>query len=635
MFGFAECPRLMLINGRYQILHPLQEGGFGHTFLAEDTQLPSRRRCVIKQLKPIQHNPEFYKLIQDRFQREAAIQETLGEVCQQIPSLYAYFSENDEFYLVEEWVDGDTLRQRIMASGSLPEASVRELLTQLLSTIDTVHQHQIIHRDIKPDNIILRKRDGKPVLIDFGAVKESIATVINSQGQTARSIVIGTAGYMAPEQSAGRPVYSSDLYSLGLTAIYMLTGKTPAELESDPVTGRIAWRSQAPQVSESLARVIDTAIHMHPNERFMSAAEMQQALESPMPAAPGYEDTVISNRPQPEVKAAGQLPIRVSFRNPAQNLPQNLPQNVAQNPAQNVAHSPAQNLPQNVAHNPVHNSPQTLVGVPTQVVSPSLHTGLAQIPSSGSAARAEWLKPLLIGGGIGSVLLLGFIVLGRQPTPVATEPSPIASASVSPAASASPAASPSGATENDPKPSPSSSPSTDTPAVTAEPTCGDANASGQDWYPVFMNNADLGEVQRKYCQDAIAKTRDDGTPTVQVASFTERSRAVAFAQKVGGDVGLPYKTGTSTPSPSPSPAPSSSATATSDSTNAVIVGSKGETNIRSGPGTNFGVQHIAYPGDRVKILASDQDGGGYIWYKIYFPKSGASGWIAGQLLQPD
>jgi serine/threonine protein kinase, bacterial len=595
----------MLINGRYQILHPLQEGGFGHTFLAEDTQLPSRRRCVIKQLKPIQHNPEFYKLIQDRFQREAAIQETLGEVCQQIPSLYAYFSENDEFYLVEEWVDGETLRQKMMATGPLTEAAVRELLTQLLSIIETVHQHQIIHRDIKPDNIILRKRDGKPVLIDFGAVKESMATVINSQGQTARSIVIGTAGYMAPEQSAGRPIYASDLYSLGLTAIYLLTGKTPAELESDPVSGRIAWRSQAPQVSESLARVIDTAIHMHSNERFMSATAMQQALESPMQTVPGYETTVISHRPQPQAKAAGQLPLRVSSQNPATNS--------------------------------ATNSAQDSVGMPTQVVSPSLQTGLAQGAAPDASARVEWLKPLLIGGGIGSVLLLGFIFLRGQPTPVVTEPSsiPIASASASPAASASPIVAPSDTT--DPKASPSAPA---TPAATSEATCGDPNDSGQDWYPVFMNNADLGEVQRKYCQDAIAKTRDDGTPTVQVASFTERSRAVAFAQKVGGDVGLPYKTGASTPSSSPSasasPAPSDSPSPnTSDGTNAVIVGNKGETNIRQGPGTTFRVQHIAYPGDRVKILASDQDSGGYIWYKIYFPKSGASGWIAGQLLQPD
>lgn len=589
----------MLINGRYQILHPLQEGGFGHTYLAEDTQLPSRRRCVIKQLKPIQNNPEFYKLIQDRFQREAAIQETLGEVCQQIPSLYAYFSENDHFYLVEEWVDGDTLRQRMAVVGRFSEAAVRDLLNQLLPIVETVHQHQIIHRDIKPDNIILRKRDGKPVLIDFGAVKESMATVVNSQGQTARSIVIGTAGYMAPEQSAGRPVYSSDLYSLGLTAIYLLTGKIPAELNTDPLSGRMDWRSQAPHVSNTFAQVIDTAIHMHPSERFASAAQMYQALQTEIPSGPGYETTVISKIP-PEVKPAipipAQAPIQVPIRIPTQGS----------------------------------------AGLPTQVVSPA--HDFAKVPSPlPSPQKNEWLKPLLVGGGIGSVLLLGFILVRGQPAPVVTDPSPVSVPSVtaSPTASASAPST----TEPQPDPSPSEAP------VTAEATCGDSNDQGQDWYPVFINNADVREVRRKYCQDAIAKNRDDGTPTVQVASFTDRERANTFAQKVGGDVGLPYKIG-ATPSPSVSPSPSSSSSPSSsvspsaspspsDSTNAVIVGNKGETNIRSGPGTNFGVRHIAYPGDRVKILASDQDSGGYIWYKIYFPKSGASGWIAGQLLQPD
>lgn len=577
----------MLINGRYQILHPIQEGGFGHTFLAEDTQLPSRRRCVIKQLKPIHHNPEFYKLIQDRFQREAAIQETLGEVCQQIPSLYAYFSEQDNFYLVEEWVDGETLRQRVAATGRFSEAAVREILTQLLSTIETVHQHQIIHRDIKPDNVILRKRDGKPVLIDFGAVKESMATIINSQGQTARSIVIGTAGYMAPEQSAGRPVYASDLYSLGLTAVYLLTGKTPAELNADPLSGRIDWRSQAPQVSDPLAKVIDTAIQMHPAERFPSAAAMQQALQAPVASGPGYETTILS-RPQPEAEAPPQAPIT-----------------------------------------PIRISTQNSAGTPTHVVSPASQSSQTPVP-----VRNDWLKPLLIGSGLGGVLLLGFVFLRGQTPAVVTQPTPIATSSPSANPTASLAATPEPVS-----PTPTPAPPTPEAPVTSEATCGDADGSGQDWYPVFMNNADLEQVRRKYCQDAIAKTRDNGTPAVQVASFSDRNRAVAFAQKVGGEVGLPYKIGAAVPSASPSVTPTPSAPASppaaSDGTNAVIVGNKGETNIRRGPGTSFGVQHIAYPGDRVKILASDQDGGGYIWYKIYFPKSGASGWIAGQLLQPD
>lgn len=593
----------MLINGRYQILHPLQEGGFGHTYLAEDTQLPSRRRCVIKQLKPIQNNPEFYKLIQDRFQREAAIQETLGEVCQQIPKLYAYFSENDHFYLVEEWVDGDTLRQRMAATGKFSESAVRELLNQILPIIETVHQYQIIHRDIKPDNIILRKRDGKPVLIDFGAVKESMATVINSQGQTARSIVIGTAGYMAPEQSAGRPVYSSDLYSLGLTAIYLLTGKTPAELNTDPLSGRMDWRSQVPHVSEAFANVIDTATHMHPGERYASAGAMLQALQTSAPSGPGYEETVIS-RSQPPVVIPGipipaQAPIQVPIRIPT--------------------------------HGSAGVPTQVSAGNPTQVVSPA--PTFAQAQPTISSSKTDWLKPLLIGGGIGSVLLLGFIFLRGQPASVVTEPTPVITSSALPSPTASASAT-TAASSGEPKPEPSSSEA----PVTAEATCGDPNDQGQDWYPVFINNADLRQVRRKYCQDAIAKTRDDGTPAVQVASFTDRNRAVTFAQKVGGDVGLPYKTGataSASPSPSPSSSTAPSSPPTTDGTNAVIVGNKGETNIRKGPGTNFGVQHIAFPGDRVKILASEQDNGGYIWYKIYFPKSGASGWIAGQLLQPD
>ena len=147
------------------------------------------------------------------------------------PKLYAYFSEQDQFYLVEEWVEGQTLTQTLQKLGPLDEPAVQKLLIHLLPVLDYIHKQQIVHRDIKPDNIVVRQRDEKPVLIDFGAVKETMGTVINSQGQSSRSIVIGTPGFMASEQSAGRPIYASDLYSLGLTAIYLLTGKTPPRTE--------------------------------------------------------------------------------------------------------------------------------------------------------------------------------------------------------------------------------------------------------------------------------------------------------------------------------------------------------------------------------------------------------------------
>ncbi|NER30529.1 MAG: protein kinase [Symploca sp. SIO1C4] len=269
-----------LLNNRYRILETLGSGGFGNTFLAEDSYLPSGRKCVIKQLKPVTHNPQAYKLVQERFQREAAVLEELGEGHSQIPRLYAYFSEDERFYLVQEWIEGNTLTEKVQKQGVLDQTEVKEILTSLLSTLIYVHNRRIVHRDIKPDNIIIRQRDQLPVLIDFGAVKEAISTVINSQGNSTASMVIGTPGFMSGEQAAGRPIYASDLYSLGLTAIFLLAGKLPQQLETDTSTGEILWRQQVTGIHSQLATVIDKAIRFHPGDRFTTAREMLQALKS-------------------------------------------------------------------------------------------------------------------------------------------------------------------------------------------------------------------------------------------------------------------------------------------------------------------------------------------------------------------
>ncbi|MFN6537655.1 MAG: protein kinase domain-containing protein [Nostoc sp. EkiNYC01] len=268
-----------LLNNRYRVIQTLGSGGFGETFLAEDTQMPSNRRCVIKQLRPIQNNPQIYQLVQERFQREAAILEDLGGTSNQIPTLYAYFQSDGQFYLVQEWIEGDTLTAKVHEQGLLTESAVREILINLLPVLEQVHNQRIVHRDIKPDNIILRHRDRKAVLIDFGAVRESMGTVVNSQGLPTSSIVIGTPGFMPSEQAAGRPVYSSDLYSLGITAIYLLTGKQPQELETDSRSGEIIWHRHALSISPTLAGVIDRAIAYHPRDRFATAREMLDALQ--------------------------------------------------------------------------------------------------------------------------------------------------------------------------------------------------------------------------------------------------------------------------------------------------------------------------------------------------------------------
>jgi len=277
----------MLLNNRYQIIRTLGSGGFGDTFLAEDTQMPSQRRCVIKQLKLIENNPQIYQLVQERFAREAAILEELGGVSEQIPTLYAYFYLDEKFYLVQEWVEGDTLTAKVQQQGLLKESRVKKILISILPVLEFVHSERIVHRDIKPDNIILRHSDDKPVLIDFGAVRETMATVVNSQGSLTRSIVIGTPGYMPSEQAAGRAVYSNDLYSLGLTIVYLLSGKSPQLLETDSRTGEIIWESEVGNISPSLKTIINKAIAYHPRERYPNALEMLEDLQksaTPLPA---------------------------------------------------------------------------------------------------------------------------------------------------------------------------------------------------------------------------------------------------------------------------------------------------------------------------------------------------------------
>ncbi len=293
-----------LLNDRYQVIRTLGAGGFGETYLAEDSYMPSKRLCVVKQLKPIQNNPQIYQLVQERFQREAAILEELGGASDQIPKLYAYFVSDGQFYLVQEWIEGDTLTAKLQKQGLFSESAVRELLVNLLPVLEYVHNKQIVHRDIKPDNIILRYRDGKPVLIDFGAVRESMGTVVNSQGTPTSSIVIGTPGYMPSEQAAGRPVYSSDLYSLGVTVIYLLTGRQPQQIESDPQTAEIMWRQYASHLSPMITEIIERAIAYHPRDRYPTAKTMLDALQGTAnlipPTQPVFIQPPVVSTPSPE-----------------------------------------------------------------------------------------------------------------------------------------------------------------------------------------------------------------------------------------------------------------------------------------------------------------------------------------------
>jgi serine/threonine protein kinase, bacterial len=292
--------KAVLLNNRYRILETLGRGGFGETYLAEDTHMPSGRKCVLKQLKPIVETPQIPLWMKSRFQREAAILEELGAGNPQIPQLFAYFSEEGKFYLVQEFIEGVTLDKYWEKEGNLHREEVRQILIKLLPVLDYIHSRNIIHRDLKPENIILRSIDRLPVLIDFGAVKEAMATT-NSGSSSMYSAAIGTPGYMSSEQAAGRPVYSSDLYSLGLTAIFLLTGKTPQDLTPDPNTGEIIWRQYAENVDENLLNVLDRSIRFHPRDRFTTARAMLTALD----ASATQQRTVATMRVAPAANKPG------------------------------------------------------------------------------------------------------------------------------------------------------------------------------------------------------------------------------------------------------------------------------------------------------------------------------------------
>jgi serine/threonine protein kinase len=285
------------INNRYRILQALGSGGCGQTFLVEDTHLPSKPYRVIKKLKSASDVPKYYQVIKERFDREAAVLEELGRSNDRIPTLYAYFNEGDEFYLVQDFINGKNLKEAVQEHGVFNETQVRYLLKTVLHVLDFVHSRGIIHRDIKPENIMLRDSDGVPVLIDFGAVKEVVATVVDSHGIPTSTIIIGTPGFMPLEQSAGRPIFASDLYSLGLTAIFLLTGKYPLDM-LDKQTGEIVWRKYAPNVSEHLARILTKVIEPNPRDRFLNARDMLLGLQ----ADEVEELTVVrqrQNRPNP------------------------------------------------------------------------------------------------------------------------------------------------------------------------------------------------------------------------------------------------------------------------------------------------------------------------------------------------
>lgn len=262
--------------GRYQIISHLGGGGFGETFVACDTHLPGSPQCVVKKLKPQANDPDTLQTARRLFDTEAQVLYQLG-THDRIPQLLAYFEENQEFYLVQEFIEGHDLSQEIIPGKPLSQDQVICLLQEILDILEFVHRQKVIHRDINPRNIIRRKPDDKLVLIDFGAVKQITTQVITPSGKTKFTVAIGTPGYIPSEQAQGNPKFSSDIYALGILGIQALTGLSPEQLEKDADTSEIIWQKHT-SVSDDFAKVLDKMVCYDFRERYRSAGIVLQAL---------------------------------------------------------------------------------------------------------------------------------------------------------------------------------------------------------------------------------------------------------------------------------------------------------------------------------------------------------------------
>jgi Ca-activated chloride channel homolog len=273
-----SCGKDILLNNRYLPISLLGQGGFGRTFKAINNRHPNKKLCVIKQFIFQGTNPTTQETAINLFRQEAKHLQSLGDH-PQVPALVDFFSENNQSCLVQEFIDGQNLEYELANNGKFSQAQVRELLDSLLPVLDYLHNQTtpVIHRDIKPANIIRRRHDGVMVLVDFGAAKLATHTMLAKTGTS-----IGSAEFAAPEQAMGKPAFASDIYSLGVTCIHLLTNTRPFDLYSPNTESGWAWQDYLGDsiVDRSLRKILDKMIVQSSANRYRSAKEVISGLVS-------------------------------------------------------------------------------------------------------------------------------------------------------------------------------------------------------------------------------------------------------------------------------------------------------------------------------------------------------------------
>ena len=265
-----------LLHERYQIMEFLNGGAFGTIYLAQDISKPHHPQCVVKQLKLVSKEPNSLQIVRRRFAYEAIALKKLGKH-DQIPQLLGCFEDNQQFYLAQELIAGNTLSDELTDNQQYKwdETQVIQLLEELLQILEFVHSQGIIHCDIKPNNIIRRNSDKRLCLIDFGAVQPLHPPTPYRR----MNVPVSTRllGYISPEQLMGQTYPCSDIYALGMIAIQALTKLELRKLPVDLNSGELIWQYQE-SISEPLFAVLNQMVRYNFQDRYQSAKEVLQAL---------------------------------------------------------------------------------------------------------------------------------------------------------------------------------------------------------------------------------------------------------------------------------------------------------------------------------------------------------------------
>ena len=315
-----------ILGERYRITKEIGRGGFGRTYLCEDINR-FNELCVLKEFAPQVQSSVFLNKAQELFEREAGVMYRFKHP--QIPMFREMFRVNrgeiGQLFLVQDYVAGvnyqQLLRQKLAQNKTFTEIEITEFLIQILPVLGYIHDLGVIHRDISPDNLIQRERDGLPVLIDFGGVKQvavnATTQCLPEQGNHL-STRLGKVGYAPNEQlQRGVVFHHSDLYALAATSLVLLTGREPQDL-IDSQNFSWNWRAHI-HLTNNLASILDRMLQLRPQDRFQSAQDILTALKSGNLNNPSF--SLQPAAPVPLQPPVAILPVAAASNKPASPAP--------------------------------------------------------------------------------------------------------------------------------------------------------------------------------------------------------------------------------------------------------------------------------------------------------------------------